>query len=80
MAEAAPAAGPDCAGHSTGESTHAADGHCKSCSACQACNTVALSLEGPALSPVFQSLALPLPAADQFASADAALRQKPPIS
>jgi hypothetical protein len=82
-AEALPAAEPDCAGHSTGESTHAADGHCESCAACQACqacNAVALSLTGPDLSPVFISLVLPLPAADHFASADAALRQKPPIS
>jgi hypothetical protein len=79
-AEALQAAEPDCAGHSTGESTHAADGHCESCAACQACNAVALSLTGPDLSPVFISLARPLPAADPFASADAALRQKPPIS
>ncbi|MCZ8257367.1 MAG: hypothetical protein O9327_17085 [Polaromonas sp.] len=80
MAQAQPAAEPDCAGHGTGESTHTADGHCESCAACQACNTVALSLTGPDLCPVFKSLALPLPAADHFASADAALRQKPPIS
>jgi hypothetical protein len=79
-AHALPAAEPDCAGHSTGEGTHTADGHCESCAACQACNTVALSLMGPDLSPVFQSVAPPLPAAHHFASADAALRQKPPIS
>lgn len=78
--EVAEAAEPDCAGHSTGESTHAADGHCESCAACQACNTVALSLTGPDLSPAFNALTLPHSAADQFASADAALRQKPPIS
>lgn len=76
----AQAAGPDCAGHSTGAGTHAADGHCESCAACQVCNTVALSLMGPKLSPAFKSLALPHAAADHFASADAALRQKPPIS
>lgn len=80
VAEALPAAEPDCAGHSTGEGTHSADGHCESCAACQACNTVALSLTGPDLSPVFKSLAPPHPAADHFASADAALHQKPPIS
>jgi hypothetical protein len=77
--QALQAAEPDCAGHNTGESIHAADGHCESCAACQACNAVALSLTGPDLSPVFISLALSLPAADPFASADAALRQKPPI-
>jgi hypothetical protein len=80
MAEALPAAEPDCAGHGAGEGTHAADGHCESCAACQACHTVALSLTGPDLSPVLKSLALPLLAADPFASADTALRQKPPIS
>jgi hypothetical protein len=79
-AQAQPAAEPDCAGHSMGESTHAADGHCESCAACQACHTVALSLTGPDLSPAFRSLALPHPAADHFASADAALHHKPPIS
>jgi hypothetical protein len=79
-AVALPAAEPDCAGHSTSESTHAADGHCESCAACQACNAVALSLTRPDLSPVFIPLALPLAAADPFVSADAALRQKPPIS
>lgn len=79
MAEAASVDEPDCAGHSSGEGTQAADGHCDSCAACQACNTVALSLTGPDLSPVFTSVAPPLPAADHFASADAALRQKPPI-
>lgn len=78
--QALTAAEPDCTGHSTGGDTHAADGHCESCAACQACNTVALSLTGPDLSPVFKSLAPPHPAADHFASADAALRQKPPIS
>jgi hypothetical protein len=71
---------PDCAGHSTSGDTHTADGHCESCAACQACNTVALSLTGPDLCPAFKSLALPHAAADHFASADTALRQKPPIS
>ncbi len=74
------AAEPDCAGHSTGEGTHAADGHCESCAACQVCNTVGLSLMGPGTGLKATSLALPRSAADRFASADAALRQKPPIS
>jgi len=80
-AAAAPqAAGPDCAGHGAGENTHGADGHCESCAACQACNAVALSLTVPDRGPVLIPLALSLSAADSFASADAALRQKPPIS
>ncbi|SFU41095.1 hypothetical protein SAMN05216350_101820 [Polaromonas sp. YR568] len=78
--QAPQAAEPDCAGHSSGESTHMADGHCESCAACQACNTVALSLMETSPNPVFKSTAQPRLAADSFASADAALRQKPPIS
>ena len=68
----------DCAGHG-GEDVDAS--HCDTCSACQACHTVALSHSAAiALSTVFQAFSLPHSAADQFASADAALRQKPPIS
>lgn len=74
------AAEPDCAGHSTGSDTHAANGHCESCAACQACHTVALSLMRPDLSPAIQSLTLTRPVTDPFASADVALRHKPPIS
>ena len=70
--------GADCAGHG-GEDVDAS--HCDTCSACQACHTVALSHSAAiALSTVFQAFSLPHSAADQFASADAALRQKPPIS
>ena len=68
----------DCAGHGP-EDIDAS--HCDTCSACQACHTVALSHSAAiALSTVFQAFSLPHSAADQFASADAALRQKPPIS
>ena len=63
-----------------GDNSHAADGHCETCAACQACHTVALTPAAPALPPYFSASTLPLPAADPFASADAALRQKPPIS
>jgi hypothetical protein len=59
---------------------HSSDGHCETCAACQACHTVALSPAAPGLPAVFSAPTLPLPAADQFASADAALGQKPPIS
>ena len=71
---------PDCAGHDAGNGDHAGNSHCDTCSACQACHTVALTHSAPDIAPVFHAFALPYSAADQFASADAALRQKPPIS
>ena len=67
----------DCAGHGA-DDTDAS--HCDTCSACQACHTVALADSAPSVPPTFQAFSLPHTAADQFASADAALRQKPPIS
>ncbi len=71
----------DCAEQpADGDGSHAADGHCETCAACQACHTVALTPAVPDLMPHFSASTLPLPAADSFASADAALRQKPPIS
>jgi hypothetical protein len=75
---------PDCSGHAAGQTsdptTQDATGHCDSCAACQACNTVALS----PLTTRTASLAVPpvlahSPAA-RFASAATALGQKPPIS
>lgn len=70
----------DCAGQTPDSATHAGDAGCESCAACQACHTVALSLATPDHSPVFNARSLPHPAPDRFASADAALGQKPPIS
>jgi hypothetical protein len=71
----------DCAEQTADNSgTHSSDGHCGTCAACQACHTVALSPTAPGLVAVFSAPTLPRPAADQFASADAALGQKPPIS
>lgn len=71
----------DCSSHAFGQDEHADDTHCNTCSACQACHTVALT---PA--PAFSASAAPnlgaLPRAEvaQFTSAQAALGQKPPIS
>lgn len=78
----APAAqpAPDCAGHGAGDSSPAADAHCESCTACQACHTVALSPLIPALHAATAAPALPRSPAAHFASAPAALGQKPPIS
>jgi hypothetical protein len=70
----------DCAEQADDGSTHASGGHCETCAACQACHTVALSLAGSGLMPVLSTHDLPRPAAELFASADAALRKKPPIS
>ena len=67
----------DCTGHGADDT----DGsQCDTCSACQACHSVALANSAPKLPSTFQAFALPQSAAYQFASADAALRQKPPIS
>ncbi len=71
---------PDCTGHATDDASHDADSHCESCAACQACHTVALWVSPPAVNAVFHDRLTPLSGAAQFASADTALRQKPPIS
>ena len=74
----------DCAGHGTSLTSDPkapeAAGHCESCSACQSCHTVALSpLVAPAAA-FYKPPALTQAPAAQFASAVAALGQKPPIS
>jgi hypothetical protein len=53
---------------------------CPDCAFCQACHTVALTSAAPNLSPTAHPGSLPQPAAAQFASAEAAPGQKPPIS
>lgn len=87
---AAPAAMPaDCPEHaspvgSDGEGIDRASADsgsgCPDCAFCQACHTVALTSAAPDLSLGVHPDALPPPAAAQFASAEAALGQKPPIS
>ena len=64
--------------HHTVEGTSTMD--CGVCPSCQACHTVALSLKSEKTASVFNPLAQPHIAAHKFASADAALSQKPPIS
>lgn len=78
--EAAAQAVTDCASHAAGGTSHTADTHCGSCSVCQACQTVALSTMAPDLTPVVHRFTRPRAVAPQFASAEAALGQKPPIS
>ena len=77
---AAQAVTDDCASHAAGGTSHTADAHCGSCSVCQACQTVALSTMAPDLTPVVHRFTRPRAVAPQFASAEAALGQKPPIS
>ena len=67
-----------CTGHAATEQCHSSDNH-GSCQACQACHTVALSLAFNQAQPVLVSSSLPHLAAAQFASAEVALGQKPPI-
>jgi hypothetical protein len=71
---------PDCAGHGEGSGSPTADAHCESCAACQACHTVALSPVSTRTASLAVSPALPRSPAARFASAIAALGQKPPIS
>ncbi|MDP2256615.1 MAG: hypothetical protein Q8K05_11255 [Polaromonas sp.] len=70
----------DCAGHASGGKTHAADTHCESCSVCQACHSVALSPTAADVTAAFKLHTLPRTEVAQFASAETALGQKPPIS
>lgn len=78
------ATAPDCAGHAAGQAAdpggQEAGGHCESCAACQACNTVALSPMTGRSASLSMPPALPHSSAAPFASAVAALSQKPPIS
>jgi len=80
VAKAALAAA-DCSNHASGDDSQAADTHCESCSACQACHTVALSpIPNFTASAALNLSALPRAAIAQFTSAQAARDQKPPIS
>ena len=77
------AAAHDCADLGAGQTSQTADandGHCGSCQACQACHTLALSAALVQANTLFAPSALCHAAAVQFASAQAALGQKPPIS
>lgn len=71
---------PDCASHVPPDVTAEAEANCDSCSACQSCHTVALSPATPNSKAAFHAFHASPAAAQLFASADAALGQKPPIS
>ena len=67
----------DCGGHSHEDIE---DAHCESCAACQACHTVALTPATSGCSSLFSTPSQPRSATAQFASAETARGQKPPIS
>ncbi len=67
-------------GHDADHDTDHSAGTCESCSVCQACHNVALLVTADDLKPILNTLWTPTELADPFASADAALDQKPPIS
>ena len=77
---AAVPAAPDCAGHDADDSAPSSDAHCASCALCQACHIVALSPPAAQALPVLSPFVPPHSPVASFASADAALGQKPPIS
>ncbi len=70
----------DCASHSAADPSPAADAQCESCTACQACHTLALSPATADSMTHFKAFTRPSVTAAQFASAETAPGQKPPIS
>lgn len=73
-------AADDCAGHSPDHPSHAINAGCDSCAVCQVCHTPSLAAVAVVDSSAVLSARAPRPAAaTSFASADAALGQKPPI-
>ncbi len=71
---------PDCAQHGAEPTGDHAESGCANCAFCQVCHTVALAEIGPSMSPSFSAAPALRTSAVQFASAEAALGQKPPIS
>lgn len=78
--ENAPPAAHGCDGHAAEHAVTADSGHCQSCNACQACNSAALTQPATGANPVFNPGTPPRAGVARFASAEAALGQKPPIS
>lgn len=70
----------DCAEPASDDAFHAGNAYCGSCAACQACHTVALFPMAADLNNLVSERTLPRAASTPFASAEAALDQKPPIS
>ena len=70
---------PQAAEGNVDKASHLA-GHCGTCVACQVCHTVALTPVLPGVTIAFTSTQLRQISSAMFTSADAALRQKPPIA
>lgn len=70
----------DCAEPASDDAFHAGIAYCGSCAACQACHTLALLPMAADLNNLVSERTLPRAASTPFASAEAALDQKPPIS
>ena len=81
-----PAGNPHTSGGTASFDGATASAHCddtqpgQTCQSCQACHTVAITPVTALLPAAFSTPAVPQAAAIQFASADTALSQKPPIS
>lgn len=70
----------DCAEPASADAFHAEHAYCQSCAACQVCHTLAMSAVAADLNTLVSAHTLPHAASAPFASAEAALDQKPPIS
>ena len=73
----------DCAGHAADAaigSSPESDSHCGACAACQTCHSVAIANVSTAVAGLMIASNLQQMVPDLFASAPAALSQKPPIS
>jgi hypothetical protein len=71
---------PDCVQHGADSSVDHANTGCENCALCQACSTVALTETGSSAAAAFVIGPVPRASATQFASAEPAPGQKPPIS
>lgn len=69
----------DCTDHALGGTTEP-DSHCKTCTVCQTCHTVAITVPATGTEGTEPPAALPVLADSRFASADRAPGFKPPIS
>ncbi|MCZ4312935.1 hypothetical protein O4H66_05915 [Comamonadaceae bacterium G21597-S1] len=73
------AASGDCTDHADGDAT-VSDAHCQTCTVCQTCHTVAITVPLVGTEATEPMTAAPLTAQSRFASADRAPGLKPPIS
>lgn len=71
---------PDCSNHAQSADADSADAGCANCAICQVCHTVGLTETASVTVPESHPETQPRASVSQFASAVAALGQKPPIS